>query len=349
LVAKHLLVLMALGSASAILRAEPDYSVFSSIEVVASSEPVPITDMISGWDGGFQAGEYAYADARVRFGFEAHGWQLSREQRWYYYLSFTEQTSRFFNSLERSQPVSAGEIDLEAWSFQSYGLNLAKQFQLTDDWDASIGVSVFNIGHYQFGTLRGFAESGSDRDDLKASAVLDYHYDEDKILEYEDDDKKGRGYSLSFSVTGQLTADWQLSIQLDDAWNRLEFTDATFTEGCIEFNDPTNPLCDALSSASGRSGVSAYNTSIPSTFRAGVNYLPADLGVELFRHDEYLRAGLVKGWQTPVGELGVLGYSTRQFGGYWQSGWHQLKIVADDRQAARIRDLDLTLALKLRW
>lgn len=347
--AKVLFVLSALCLFSGSLRAELDYSIFSALDVVASSEPVPITDMISGWDGSFQTGEYAYADARILFGFQAKGWRVSREQRWYYYLTFSEQTSRFFNSLERGQQVSAGDVDLEAWSFHSYGLNLSKQFALSPSWSLSGGVSVFNIGHYQFGTLKGFAEGGSDRDSLTASAVLDYHYDEDKILEYEDDDKKGRGYSLSFSMAGKVTDDWALSLRIDDLWNRLEFTDATFTEGCIEFNDPSNPLCNALSSASGRSGVSAYNTSIPMSVQAGVTYLPMDLKLELYRHDEYFRAGLAKGWQTVMGKFGVLAYTTKQFGGYWRSDWHEIKLVADDRQAARIRDLDLTLALQFRW
>ena len=39
--------------------------VYSSVTLVSSSEPVPVLDMVSGWDGPFEAGEYAYADARV--------------------------------------------------------------------------------------------------------------------------------------------------------------------------------------------------------------------------------------------------------------------------------------------
>ena len=110
--------IIALASCQAIISAAADSAqgaIFADVDMQASSEPVPIDDMVSGWDGPFQSGEHAYADARFSFGVEYDGWRLSRDQRWYYYLEFSKNTSRFFNALERGNALPSAAVDLEAW------------------------------------------------------------------------------------------------------------------------------------------------------------------------------------------------------------------------------------------
>lgn len=324
-------------------------SVFAGFSIEASSEPVPVSDMISGWDGPFQPGEYAYGDGRIFFGVESQGWTLKREQRWYYYLEFSEQTSRTFNALERGEEVGSGRVDLEAWSFESYGFSLAKTFYPVEGLVIEPEVSVYRIGHYQFGTLKGFTESGTNENDLKASAILDYHFDDDKILDFDGDQEKGRGISLNTRLAYSFNQRWAAELLLLDLWNQQTFEQALFTDGCIEFGNPSNPLCDAIGVGSGRSGVDSFNSSIPVTLDSAVHYQPWNTQLSYFQHGRYRRLGATKTW--PLGEqrLSLSGYSDKQLGIGWQSRWHRLELSADDAQAARIRDVRASLTLRFPW
>ena len=324
-------------------------SVFVETGLVASSEPVSVEDMVSGWDGSFQAGEHAYANLNIAYGFSVDGWRFSRDQRWYYYLSFSKQTSRFFNSLEKGGGVEAGDVDLNAKSFQANGFSFSKSVEISEGWIVEPRISVYDINRYQFGSLKGFAESGSGESDLKASALLDYYFDEDKILEYEDDHKNGQGLSLSLSGQVILNPSFRLDYQLSDIWNRLEFDAATFTRGCIEFNSPANPICNAQGSASGRSGLDKYSTSISMTVLARLSYSPLSVEAAVYSHEKYRRLGLAKGWDTAIGQLYVQTYSTRQLGFRWQSGWHRLTLASDHSKASKTRDVDVNLSFYWRW
>ncbi|OUS40162.1 hypothetical protein A9R00_07485, partial [Oleispira antarctica] len=70
--------------------------------IIASSEPVSIEDMVSGWDGDYQKGELAYADIIWDIGFaktidindKTFGkLRISKGYRIYYYLKFDEETA----------------------------------------------------------------------------------------------------------------------------------------------------------------------------------------------------------------------------------------------------------------
>ena len=342
-------VLMCLAMAPGNQALSATGSVFMETDLVASSDPVAIEDMISGWDGAFQPGEYAFANLTSVYGFAVNGWRFSRDRRWYYYLSFSEQTSRFFNSLEKGGGVSAGDVDLEAKAFRASGFSFGKHFEFAGGWAMEPRISVYDIDRYQFGSLKGFAESGSEESDLNASALLDYYFDEDKILEYEDDHKNGQGVSLSLSGQVTFSPEFRLRYQLADIWNRLEFDAATFTRGCIEFNSPANPICNAQGSASGRSGLDYYLTSIPMTVQARLSYQPLSIDAAVYIHEKYRRLGVGKGWDTGFGQFYVDAYSTRQLGLRWQSEWHRLTLASDQSKASKARDVDVNLALHWRW
>lgn len=324
-------------------------AVFAEAELVASSEPVAVEDMISGWDGAFQPGEYAYANLNLAYGFAIDGWRFSRDQRWYYYLSFSRQTSRFFNSLEKGEGVSSGGVDFEAKSFQANGFSFSKSITFSEGWTVEPEISVYDINRYQFGSLKGFAEGGRIESDLQASAILDYHFDDDKILEYSDAHKNGQGVSVSLSGHVVVTPSFHLDYQISDIWNRLQFNAATFTRGCIEFNSPANPICNSQGSASGRSGLESHVTSIPLTAQARLAYSPENVEVAVYSHKKYRRLGVSKGWLTDLGRFSVQAYSTRQLGLRWQSDWHRLTLASDQSKAAKIRDIDVNVSLYWRW
>lgn len=319
--------------------------VYSAINVIASSEPVPVSDMISGWDGPFKPGEYAYADARFRMGVDVSGWRIEREQRRYYYFTFSRETSRFYNSLERGNQLLAAPVDIEAKSFSALGIRLAKQLDF-DGWSVTPAVAVYRVGNFQFGTLTGTSEGGGQ---LKASAALDYYFNEDKILEFDADADQGRALSLDLNVEVDLVASWHLSVQASDLYNRINFSRAAFTKGCVNFGSPKQPVCNSATVGAGRSGHESYNTDIPFTLATELTNDELQWQASLYWHDRYKRLGIQKNWTTPVGSLGVSGHTTRQAGIHWQSDWHALSLMTDELKAVKIRDADVHLTLRYRW
>ena len=345
-----LVAMIALASCQAMFSVAAERSrgaLFADFDMQASSEPVPIDDMVSGWDGPFQSGEHAYADARFSFGVEYDGWRLSRDQRWYYYLEFSKNTSRFFNALERGNALPSAAVDLEAWSFWSHGVTLAKHWQPAEHWQLTPSVSLYRIGHYQFGTLQGFVEGGQTETDLTASAALDYHFDDDKILDYQNDHERGIGTSLSLEADYEFRPGWSFDVELRDLLNQQRFDQALFTEGCIEFGSPQQPVCDALGSASGRSGSDEFQTRIPLTLDMALRWKSAGASLGYFQHGRYRKLSIQQRWSLAGQDFAVLLSSDRQLGFGWYSRYHRLSLASDDSSRQRIRDLSLTLGLRL--
>ncbi len=323
-----------------------DWQLYSGLDIHGSSEPVSLTDMMSGWDSDFQSGTYAYADARFRFGMRFRHWQLERETRWYYYLTFNRATSEFYRELEQGLPGAADrELELEVKGLQARGVRLAHQLDFTS-FSITPALAYYRVGHFQFGTLEGVSAAG---DPLTASAVLDYHFDQDKILEYPADVSDGSGISMDISFSALLKERWQLDAAFSDLWNRWQFDDAAFTTGCINLSGGGQAVCNSSGAASGRSGQSSYTTDIPWTLNGGVYDTAWQAGLRYFQHDRYQRFSIAKDWTTPLGVLGASLHSTHQLGLHWRSGWHQLEIVSDDARPAYARDVQLRLGLMLDW
>ncbi len=323
-----------------------DRQLYSLLEIHGSSQPVSLTDMTTGWDGDFQPGTYAYADARFRFGMRYQSWQLERETRWYYYLTFNRDTSEFYRELELGLPGAKDrQLDLEVKGLQARGLRLSHRFELPA-LSITPALAYYHVGHFQFGSLRGASVAG---DPLTASAVLDYHFDQDKILEYPADVSDGSGISMDISFSSLLKERWQLDVAFSDLWNRWQFDDAAFTTGCINLSGGGQAVCNSSGAASGRSGQSSYVTDIPWSLNTGVYDTSWLLGLRYFQHDRYQRFSLAKDWTTPLGDMGMSLHSTNQVGVHWRSGWHQLEIVSDDVRPAYARDIQLRLGLTLGW
>ena len=320
--------------------------VFGAADVQASSEPVSIDDMVNGWEGDFQPGTYAYADGRMVSGVEINGWQLSREQRWYYYLKFSRDTSRFYYRLENDLAADdVYDLDLDVRSFHGNGIRLGKAFRL-QDWQLTPSFAFYHISEFQIGRLQGVSAAGSE---VSASATLDYHFDEDKILEYQADVPQGQGYSLDLMTEYSGFEHWQLQLTLGDVLNYWYLPDAAYTTGCINLGSASASVCSSSGSASGRSGQDDYSTQIPVTFDGHASYVPAQLDVALYIHGRYRRLSLEKDWTTPLGEAGVSLHSTRQLGLHWRSRYHELSLVTDNQQLHDARDLQMRLLLQWPW
>ncbi len=337
--------------------------VYSSVTLVSSSEPVPVLDMVSGWDGPFEAGEYAYADARVTLGASMHladGNGLQRsfvewERRWHYDLSFSRGMSRYYYSLEQGSELDANEaLALDARMLVASGVRAGAEWQLDSAalgiagrWSVTPALALYRVSEWQFGSLAGVAEGGATE---TASATLDYHFSEDKILAYEIDPSHGWGLSLDLASEWSDGERWRLSLQLQDILNRWQLADSGYTRACINFNSPSLPVCSSSATASGKSGEEAFVARLRPTTRIAVDYLPWQARVLVYHHGDYDRLGIEKHWQPVSGiELGAAVYSTAQLGLSFSHRWLQLAIASDDIRSGFARDLDVSAGLRFSW
>lgn len=326
-------------------------NVYSSLLINASAEPVPLSDMQSGWDGPFKPGRYAYADARWVLGLNVNGWLLEREQRIHYNLTFSESTSEFYNALERKHTAPAGPVRLNAQVFRGFGIRLGRTFHLPEI-SLTPSFTIYRISDYQFGDISGFSLESAQKNRQGASASLNYHFSDDKILDFSDDYEKGRAFALNLSGDIALSKNWQLAIQLQDVWNQFQFDQSLYTRACINIAASGNSAsreCQSVSSASGRSGVESFSTSIPMTLSAQLTHNTWQTRALLYWHDHYLRAGVEKNWSIRSNQAGVSVHSTRQIGFHWRSEWHSVALLLDDRRLGYVRDGELLLGFRFSW
>jgi hypothetical protein len=339
-----------------------DADIYSQVSVMSSSEAVPVLDMISGWDGPFQAGEYAYADGRIQLGFvqgttagqtaDNNRWFLEWEQRWHYDLRFSKGMSRYYQALEQGTDTPADEkLMLDARTLQAQGLRFGQTFLLSQASYLRVtpALALYRVSDWQFGHLSGVAEGGASS---TASAVLDYHYNEDKILEYGVDPAAGRGVSLDLGFDWQPNEHWQVAAKLTDIWNQWRFEDSGYTDACINFNNPSQTVCSSKVTASGKSGQEQYRARILPTLDATAVYAPWNTRFSYYQHSQYRRVGAEYQWM-PMGDnglqLGVAVYSTAQLGVSAQ--WHGLSLLlaSDDLRSGYARDMQVKTGLAVRW
>lgn len=340
--AKTFLPLVLLSLAPALLADE----VRLSAKVHSSSEPVPVSDMVSGWDGAFTPGTYAYADGRLQLSAQIDEWHLSAEKRWYYYLEFSRGMSIFYHDQEQgNDSAEAQSLSLNARSFYAEGGSLGYDFRLTG-WLLTPSLAVYQVYDYQFGQLNGVSAAGSS---VSASATLDYHFSEDKILEYPVSPPAGNGYSMDLDGQYRGLQHWQLGFHLGDLLNRWILPEAGYTEGCINLGSSAGNYCSSSGAASGRSGSSDYVTRIPLTLAADAFYEPWQTRLSVFRHGRYQRLSIQKDWSTMAGDLGVSLHSTRQLGLHWGGSFGRLEVLTDDQRLHSARDLQLNMEAGWRW
>ncbi len=326
--------------------ANADGRFYSYLDIVASSEPVPIGDMIDGWDSSFQKGDYAYANASAVMGFEINSWILERETRRYYYLTFSPDTAAWYRDLDQgNERTTQDQIELSAKVLDAQGLRFGYRFE-GEYWQITPKLAVYTVGHFQFGQLNGVSFDGTGRN---VSVELNSYFDEDKILDFKADVLEGQGLTLSIAGDWQISDQWSLNYELNDLFNRWTFEDAAFNKGCVNLGSVDETVCSSTSSASGRSGQEKLIETIPVNSKARLTYQPLGLSVAGTMHGRYERLSLAKFWLFDDIDLGISLHSTNQFGLHVHNRYFQLDVVSDDRRIHYARDAEVTLGISLPW
>lgn len=325
-------------------------SVYSRFDLVASSEPVPIADMVSGWGGDYRRGELAYADASFVTGFSFSDWYIQREQRQYYYLKFDKQTADYYRALELGQDLDSDKkLSLKIKQFEALGLSIAGKLPTLHFNDLELALSaklaLYQMGHFQFAQLDGIAEAG---DVTAASAVISYRYDDDKLLDHEVDVNKGIGFSLSTQLMIEQEV-WSVSMGIRDVANQFQWQDGAFTSGCINIGGGDSARCETDGAGSGVSGQGRVKESIPYTLNTSLTHKAYDLSLKGMQHDDYYRLGLNKGFNTSLGRFGFFLYYPRLIGASWQTEYFDVQLGADSFQLSNARNIQFNLGINWHW
>ena len=336
-------------------------SISVGAELVASSQPVAIDDMISGWDGRYYGGELAFADAvnYTRLSVsdtDLGGVSLRQHYRRYYYLEFSKDTADFYRAAETSGVISSNKkLELSVKHFEGPGIGLS---YTTPHWRFDeVGLSLtvigdwYRPGHFQFGEASGLAQAGATD---QVAANIDYRYDEDKILDSNsgafavDDVEKGDGYSFSLQMTFNWD-DFRLDIGSRDVINRFEWSNGAFTRGCVNVGGGVSGVCQTGELQNGFYGNQATSESIYATHSLSLSerYYGYQLG--WLRHNLYERYSIAKSFATKLGRFDVFLYHPAQLGFGWQYKAFKLRLASDDQDWEKARNLNLDIALGWQW
>ena len=326
--------------------------VFANMAMEASSEPVSIRDMVKGWDGSVESGRYAWADARLQAGIAAvdqfgSRWMIGWQKRWHYDLTFSDGMVRYYDALENGTALSGTEsLKLKARTLQAEGPMASWRFSLLENrLMLTPTVSLYQVSQWQFGELNGLASSG---DTESASAVLDYQFNEDKILEYQPDDSPGYGVSLDVNARWQLRPTTVLDLAVADLWNLFRTESSGYTSACVNFNDPAETVCESDVTASGKSGDKVFYGRLRPTITASLSESEYQARLTLLSHGDYLRVGVEKDFQlNEHWRLTTAGYSSRQLGLGVASDWFSLAVKSDDLRAASARDASVNVSINI--
>lgn len=339
--------------------AQAEQSVYAQVDAIATSETVSINDMASGWDGNYRSGELAFADASFVLGFSSDintierslgTIRLERELRAYYYMSFDKETADFYRALELGNDLTSDKkLDLKVKQFDAVGFSAGyttPEFLIEDiKFQLGFDLAVYQVRHFQFGSIKGVAEFGSVE---AASAVIDYRYDEDKILEHQADVDQGRG--LSFSADLLVTyQQWQGALQLKDVLNHFQWDNGAYTRGCVNIGGGAQAQCETDGAGSGTSGQDELTENIPLTANARLTHLGADVSVHAMRHDLYYRLGFEKGFQTELGRFALFLYHPRLVGASWQTDYFNFQLGADTLKLSKARNIQLNMGVNWHW
>ena len=329
-----------------------------SVSAEASSEPVPIDQMIEGWEDDAESGEFAFADMSVAARASYQNASVIAERRWFYSLKFSPDTTAVYLDAEFGEETEVDRnLDLSARAFQARGIGGSYRFQ-GDNWSVTPEFMVYRLIHYQFGTFygRSFADEGTN-----FSARLSYYFDEYRFPDFDtlpDHIRTGTesedwfGYSASISGEWQVSSDINIGIRIKDLWNLLDMGNSAHRDICAEVGAVTDAVCESGGGASGDDNPETLNTSVKSSVIVRAEYVPENLFVQYYWHDVYRNLSIEKrfsfGAQSSQ-SVGIIGTSRRQLGLSYRWSGLTAEYLVDDLNIKQVRDARVGLSYLYRW
>ena len=322
-----------------------------NFNIEASSEPVSIDDMINGWGSSVNSGEYAFASGLASAFAQYNNVYLSAERRYYYYYEFTPDTVAWYAEVESGLESQAGRsIDLDVTSFDARGVSAGYVFEGEADgatWKILPTFTLYKVGHYQLGSLSGISAAG---EGTNASAYLDYYFDEDKILDYRGEEDLRFGYSFSLQGQYQWNDKWLVNAKVSDLWNRFDFFQASYRQGCINVGEVEESVCNlGGGAASGIDTNKDHQINISPTLQLSSTYLPQNVLADIYWHEKYFNLTVGKYFKIRDVQVGALASTKKQVGVDLKFKGLRLNYLVDNLQINKVRDARLQLSASYQW
>ena len=353
---------------AAVLPVHAANKIDARFSVLANAEPVPLEDMVNGWDGDYRRGELAFADLSwdigfskdIKFNQQSLGRaRISKGYRIYYYLTFDKETADFYRALEQKQSLEGNKkLDLTVKHFESPSVSVS---YLSPDFNFmaqsftssfSVGLNMYKPGHLQFGKVKGFTY-GPTTDEF--SANINYRYDQFKLPllkeEQNIDTRKGNAYTLDFGLNIN-TEDWQLAVNANDFFSQFNWQQVGVTQVCVQSfftNNTTNKGVCATIGGNGRSDIKAVSETIPVSYHGLLKHKQYDVSLLGFQHGAYQRLGIEKGFQTGLGRFGLFLYHPQLLGASWQTDYFNVQFGADTLKLSKARNIQLSMGVNWHW
>lgn len=267
-------------------------------EINASSGAVTAKALDNDWQGSPRNADVLWADQRlsadVSLNLRFNQWhylsRLGGVSRRYVYADFNAPTGRFVHALNQNSSNFSAQtnLNLSLTYLKLRGLYWAQALRFGAH-ELGLTASSYEILEHQHGTLKGVSQRNADGE-LGASAVVDYWFDRDRLLDFTPYDPTGGGYSfdLAYAFHG---LNWRWGVQARDAINQFSLRGSGHTQACIGVGEVRIPVCANVGAGQGRSNEDDHSISIEAQHTLWLGYAPWRSLIDMVQVGRYWRLG----------------------------------------------------------
>ncbi|MBV1877117.1 MAG: hypothetical protein KUG79_05705 [Pseudomonadales bacterium] len=231
------------------LSVDKDWSVYSTIDLFAYSEPVSVDQFASDFEGSLKDGETAFTHNVFSTGIRWRNFTLGYVHRFDYVTEFTEDTAFIHHSEKNNNPIPGDrdyDVLLDVERLEASGIRLGYHYQIKPGLTISSNFSYYNeLSGLQSG------KAGVNGDltpfDAQFKAALETATADLEIL-VEQFNAGGRDFPSLDGVIGQLRTSVEqvnASLLIDYAYDDPKFSEDEYRQPTI--NGPANPVISGVS------------------------------------------------------------------------------------------------------
>lgn len=262
-------LLFALACATVTQATEPPWRVYVQSDMYACSETSSVKQIVMDDLEGdqFDGGEHSFTHNLWELGMQRGSWRVGYFLRYDYALDYSEDTAELIYADKNDLPIAQDreyQVALDVVHARSSGLRFAYDLAFTPAFSLETSLVYLQAKRFQDGEVNGFFTAADDT--YTGQLVLDYYYDQDKLLHRVVERPTGRGYAVDLHARWQATTSVQVALKVQDLFNRIEFKDAPFTQAAatsdrISFDDAGR--IDVKPVLSGREGYTKHTLRLP--------------------------------------------------------------------------------------
>jgi hypothetical protein len=211
---------------------QTDKQIFFRVDSYSYSEPISIASFINKFDGDLDNGDHAVSSSQLTLGVNYDNFSFSVIKRLDYFYKFTNDTARFYYQTKNDVSFVSQQryqLDLQMSHLEASGLKVAYQWKLPSNITLAIAGSYLKTSDFYQAKLLGQAV-WQGIDDFQIDAPAEIVSAHNELLQYPETDAEGEGVTLDVVVAWQINQQWQLALSVNDAFSRIDWRDALFSQ-----------------------------------------------------------------------------------------------------------------------